>query len=200
MAPQVDGARFVARARRLEEFADPPGIIANDVCDIMQESSGSQHKNTCDEWREGGAYTVENVDVAPTVMALLGLPVPRHATGVFIDDLMGTIGPTHALSPMLGGNCTAGHAGAEVGAGTRLDRTCHDSYESGEDPAVMDQSAGWEAEGFQKWHHVTHYRDLYQQKLAFVRGYLRSVGTLGDRMNEGHEFLKPTTSAAQASA
>ena len=25
-----------------------------------------------------------------TVMALLGLPVPRHATGVFIDDLMGS--------------------------------------------------------------------------------------------------------------
>ena len=32
---------------------------------------------------------VEIVDLAPTVMALLGLPVPRDCTGVFIDDVVG---------------------------------------------------------------------------------------------------------------
>lgn len=77
--PAADAVRFVARARTIDELSEVPSVVANDVCDIMGESVGASHINTCDEWRVGGAYTVELVDVAPTVMALLGLPVPRHA-------------------------------------------------------------------------------------------------------------------------
>ena len=77
--PAADAVRFVARARTIDELSEVPSVVANDVCDIMGESVGASHINTCDEWRVGGAYTVEIVDVAPTVMALLGLPVPRHA-------------------------------------------------------------------------------------------------------------------------
>ena len=195
----LDGARFVARARRLDEYTDVPVVVPNDKCDIMGESSGSIHKNTCDEWRRDGEYTVENVDIAPTVMALLGLPVPRTAIGVFIDDVMGNIGGEDAdLSPMIGGNCTAGHLSAEVGAAARLDRTCYQSYGPNEDPSVVPSpSGGWSAARFRRWHHVIHYRDLFQQKLAFVRGYLRSVGTLDLRESEGYAFLKATPSAAQ---
>ena len=54
--PQIDGARFVARARLLEEVYDAPAVVANDVCDIMGES-GTAHVNSCDEWRENGAYS-----------------------------------------------------------------------------------------------------------------------------------------------
>ena len=195
----LDGARFVARARRLDEYTDVPVVVPNDKCDIMGESSGSIHKNTCDEWRRDGEYTVENVDIAPTVMALLGLPVPRTAIGVFIDDVMGNIGGEDAdLSPMIGGNCTAGHLSAEVGTAARLDRTCYQSYGPNEDPSVVPSpSGGWSAARFRRWHHVIHYRDLFQQKLAFVRGYLRSVGTLDLRESEGYAFLKATPSAAQ---
>ena len=78
--PERDGVRFVAKSRRLEEYAEAPETVANDLCDIMQESVGDTHKNTCDEWREEGAFTVETVDVAPTVMALLGLPVPSRGS------------------------------------------------------------------------------------------------------------------------
>lgn len=60
---------------------------------------GSGHINTCDEWRDEGAFTVESVDIAPTLMALLGLPVPRHAVGVFIDDIVGT-GSSPCVSPL----------------------------------------------------------------------------------------------------
>ena len=52
---------------------------------------GDQFKNTCDEWRDDGTYAVDIIDIAPTVMALLGLPVPRHSLGVFIDDIVGGI-------------------------------------------------------------------------------------------------------------
>ena len=70
---------------------------------------GDQFKNTCDEWRDDGTYAVDIIDIAPTVMALLGLPVPRHSLGVFIDDIVGGIttdqgGP--AAASMLGKGCT----------------------------------------------------------------------------------------------
>ena len=68
------------QARLLEEVAEAPTTVANDVCDIMGDSVGAAHVNSCDEWREEGAYTIESVDVAPTVMALLGLPVREHGT------------------------------------------------------------------------------------------------------------------------
>ena len=67
--------RYFSQARLLEEAAEAPTTVANDVCDIMGDSVGAAHVNSCDEWREEGAYTIESVDVAPTVMALLGLPV-----------------------------------------------------------------------------------------------------------------------------
>ena len=114
-SPVYDSARFVARARLLTEWIEPPTIAANDKCDIMGETLGG-HVNTCDEWRPNGDHQVEIdhpltptpnpnpdpspspnpnpdqveiVDLAPTVMALLGLPVPRDCTGVFIDDVVG---------------------------------------------------------------------------------------------------------------
>ena len=33
-------------------LSQAPSIVANDLCDIMGESVGATHKNTCDEWRE----------------------------------------------------------------------------------------------------------------------------------------------------
>ena len=71
-SPVYDAARFVARARLLTEWEEPPTIAPNDKCDIMGESLGG-HVNTCDEWRVNGDHQVEIVDLAPTVMALLGL-------------------------------------------------------------------------------------------------------------------------------
>ena len=130
-------------------------------------------------------------------MALLGLPVPRHATGVFIDDVVGSIASPTDPSPLLGGNCTASHLAAEIGAGIRLDRTCVDSYASGEDPAVSGATSGWDESRFRLWRHAIHYRDLYQQKLAFVRGYLTAQGTLPELEGKGYGFLKTTLNADQ---
>ena len=108
-------------------------------------------------------------DVAPTVMALLGLPVPRHATGVFIDDVVGSIARNAPLNgasgyPMVGGNCTVAVSTAETGAGARMDRTCVESYTANEHPAVRDSSTAWSQNEFTRWNQVVHYRDLYQQK------------------------------------
>lgn len=198
-----DAARFVARARLLDETVEAPSVVANDVCDIMQESVGSRHSNTCDEWRAGGTYTVSTVDIAPTVLALLGLPVPRHATGVFIDDVMGSIHPSDALHgngyPMVGGNCTVSHAHAETetNAKLRMDRLCTQSYGAGEDPAVSTGSFGWDEATITRWQHALHYRDLYQQKLAYVRGYLKSMDRLKDWESRQLGFLAPTVDAGQ---
>jgi len=163
----------------------------------MGESVGSGHINTCDEWRDEGAFTVESVDIAPTLMALLGLPVPRHAVGVFIDDIVGSIHINDPLSydggfPMVGANCSRAREAAEVGAGARLDRTCERAYGQNEDPAVPDTPNAWNADHFTRWLHALHYRDLYQQKLAYVRGYLGASGA--DRLQEYDKraFLVPT--------
>ncbi len=198
-SPQLDGARFVSRARRIEEIEEKPAVVANDVCDIMAESVGSEHINTCDEWREDGEFTIETVDLAPTVMALLGLPVPRHATGVFIDDLMGSIAPSTPMSTTLGGNCTGEHLAAETRAGARLrlDRMCDGAYAANEDPATAASAAGWSADTYLKWRHTLHYRDLYQQKLAFVRGYLKAQGKLDYWDGTDLPFLAPTATPNQ---
>ena len=77
--PEHDAARFVAQARTLQQDSESPSVVANvgaawgtcgaaqgnladalrlrlpfsqDFCDIMGESVGSSHVNTCDEWRE----------------------------------------------------------------------------------------------------------------------------------------------------
>ena len=47
---------------------------------------------------------------------------------------------------------------------------------TGEDPAVRDASSSWDAKRFLAWRHSLHFRDLYQQKLAFVREYLQAQG------------------------
>ena len=57
-SPVYDSARFVARARLLTEWIEPPTIAANDKCDIMGETLGG-HVNTCDEWRPNGDHQVE---------------------------------------------------------------------------------------------------------------------------------------------
>ena len=191
---RVDGSRFVARSRTLEEVTNKPSVVAADVCDIMRDS-GTDHVNSCDEWRDEGTYTVENTDIAPTVMALLGLPVPRHATGVFIDDLVGSIASTAAPSPMVGRNCTAADTAAEAGQEARQDRMCAESYAADETPARTAATSQWSAEELLKYRHVLHYRDLYQQKLAFVRGFLESVGRLSYHLEKGHGFLYNTETA-----
>ena len=154
---QLDGARFVARARRVEEVALEPTVVPNDVCDIMADS-GTTHVNSCDEWREGGAYTVENTDLAPTVMALLGLPVPRHATGVFIDDIVGSIISSETPSPMVGRNCTSAEATAEADQAARQDRMCAQSFGSDESPAISGISSTWDEDEMLKYRLVLHYR------------------------------------------
>ena len=50
--PPTDGPRFVARARTLDEYAEPPAVVTNDACDILGESVGASPINTCDEWRQ----------------------------------------------------------------------------------------------------------------------------------------------------
>ena len=85
--------------------------------------------------------------------------------------------------------------------GTRIDRTCAAAYAVGEDPAVSAASAGWDDATYVAWRHVLHYRDLYQQKLAYVRGYLDATGA--DRIEHYNSlaatlgFLVPTRDAAQ---
>ena len=135
--------------------------------------------------------------------------VPRHAVGVFIDDIVGSIGLNEPLSmgssgmPMLGGNCSVARAAAEAGQGARMDRTCEGAYGGTEDPAVTGAAAPWTGAQFTRWLHALHYRDLYRQKLAYVRGYLGATGA--DRLAEydtraatgDFGFLVPTADAAQ---
>ena len=176
---------------------------------------GDQFKNTCDEWRDDGTYAVDIIDIAPTVMALLGLPVPRHSLGVFIDDIVGGIttdqgGP--AAASMLGKGCTGREVAWESPVyngirGLALDRMCNESYhqdpeaEDGKDfevPGEAATSEAWSEDEFIRYRHVLHYRDLYQQKLSYVRGYLEAVDALrvweeGERMT----FLKTTVDGKQ---
>ena len=77
---------------------------------------------------------------------------------------------------MLGGNCSAARATAENGQGGRMDRTCEAAYGGTEDPAVSGTAAAWSGAQFTRWLHALHYRDLYRQKLAYVRGYLGATG------------------------
>lgn len=93
---------------------------------------------------------------------------------------------------MVGANCSRAREAAEVGAGARLDRTCERAYGQNEDPAVPDTPNAWNADHFTRWLHALHYRDLYQQKLAYVRGYLGASGA--DRLQEYDKraFLVPT--------
>ena len=67
---------------------------------------------------------MEIVDLAPTVMALLGLPVPRDCTGVFIDDIVGLITANDAEGSLLGTNCTETDAMAEADKQLSQDRMC----------------------------------------------------------------------------
>ena len=195
-APSYDATRFVAKARLLAEYSDPPHTTANDFCDIMGESMGD-HVNTCDEWRKNGDHQVENVDIAPTVMALLGLPVPRHATGVFIDDVVGPITMSDASAAQIGLNCTAQDEAAEAGQGISQDRMCTASYGAGENAATYAALNSWGSTEMAQWRHVIHYRDLYQQKLAYVREFLVSEGKLGYWEGEDLAFLKTTADGAQ---
>ena len=48
-----------------------------------------------------------------------------------------------------------------------------------------------------QWRHVLHYRDLYQQKLAYVREFLSSVDRLEHWTSQGLGFLKHTADAEQ---
>eukprot|EP00966_Prymnesium_polylepis_P290417 6708415-Prymnesium_polylepis.1 len=48
-----------------------------------------------------------------------------------------------------------------------------------------------------KWRHVTHYRDLYQQKLSYVRVFLQAVGRLEDYKKKNLDFLETTETADQ---
>lgn len=47
-------ASILTRLRSHLSGKEPPAVVANDVCDILAESVGSAHVNTCDEWRENG--------------------------------------------------------------------------------------------------------------------------------------------------
>ena len=212
----ADSPRFVAKARELSEAQITPTVVTPaDGCDILDETVGDQFKNTCDEWRDDGTYAVDIIDIAPTVMALLGLPVPRHSLGVFIDDIVGGIttdqgGP--AAASMLGKGCTGREVAWESPVyngirGLALDRMCNESYhqdpeaEDGKDfevPGEAATSEAWSEDEFIRYRHVLHYRDLYQQKLSYVRGYLEAVDALrvweeGERMT----FLKTTVDGKQ---
>ena len=59
------------------------------------------------------------------------------------------------------------------------------------------QSSGWDEEEFLKYRHVLHYRDLYQQKLAYVRGFLEAVGRLEVWEGRNLGFLTTTVDANQ---
>jgi hypothetical protein len=126
---------------------------------------------------------------------------------VFIDDVVGSIAVTDQLRagvyPMVGGNCSVAREQAEIGQAARMDRMCLRAYGSQEDPAVGDTTNGWDEAQFERWLHVLSYRDLYQQKLAYVRGYLGASGA--DRLQDydyrattgSLGFLIPTTDAGQ---
>lgn len=86
---------------------------------------------------------------------------------------------------------------SEVGTACRQDRMCQESYGPTEDPATADASTGWGSVTFTRWRHVLHYRDLYQQKLAFVHGYLEAQGRLTEWETRGLAFLKGTSSASE---
>ena len=195
-SPIYDSARFVARARLLSEWMETPTTTANDACDIMGESLGG-HVNTCDEWRPNGDHQVEIVDLAPTVMALLGLPVPRDCTGVFIDDVVGLITADDAEGSLIGTNCTATDAAAEADKQFSQDRMCKASYGPNEDPSSYESLRPWGLREMTQWRHVLHYRDLYQQKLSYVREFLSSVDRLEHWAGQGLAFLKHTQDAAQ---
>lgn len=48
---------------------------------------------------------------------------------------------------------------------------CTASYTDGESPASRVASNTWDTASFIRMRHAIHFRDLYQQKLAFVRGF-----------------------------
>ena len=52
------------------------------------------------------------------------------------------------------------------------------SYGPNEDPSTFDSLRPWGETNMVQWRHVLHYRDLYQQKLAYVREFLSSVDRL----------------------
>jgi hypothetical protein len=170
-AVYLPSRRLVAQARTLDEAGDPPTTTSNDVCDIMGETLGDHintcdewrqargappplafapaaacaspaHSSRARaRWRQNGEYQVEIVDVAPTVMALLGLPVPRDSVGVLIDDVVGLISHHGAEGSMLGLNCTAEEEQAEAGKQYAQDRMCTASYGNTEDPSTYDRRA-----------------------------------------------------------
>ena len=129
-------------------------------------------------------------------MALLGLPVPRHSLGVFIDDIVGSIGSGDAAGSLLGANCSVAEEAAEGGTAERLrqDRMCPVSYGPNEDPALPVANSPWSSEAFQRYRHTLHFRDLFQQKLAFVRGYLKATGRLDVWKDKG--FMKTVEDGA----
>ena len=101
----------------------------------------------------------------PQVMALLGLPVPRHSLGVFIDDVVGSIGQGDEARSMIGANCSAEEQALEAGPSERRrqDRMCAGSYAPDEDPSSAESTNPWSKEDMAKYRHALFYRDLYQQ-------------------------------------
>lgn len=81
----------------------------------------------------------------------------------------------------------------------RQDRLCRESFAAGENPATYQALTPWDETDMTQWRHVLHYRDLYQQKLAYVREFLSSEGSLAGWEAQEHEFLKATIDGAQAS-
>ena len=71
------------------------------------------------------------------------------------------------------------------------------SYGPSEDPSTFDSLRPWGETNMVQWRHVLHYRDLYQQKLAYVREFLSSVDRLEHWASQGLAFLKHTADAEQ---
>ena len=71
------------------------------------------------------------------------------------------------------------------------------SYGPNEDPSTFDSLRPWGETNMVQWRHVLHYRDLYQQKLAYVREFLSSVDRLEHWTSQGLGFLKHTADAEQ---
>ena len=98
---------------------------------------------------------------------------------------------------MIGRNCSTDEILAEAGQAARQDRVCAESYAGDESPAISGISNGWSEEEFLKYRHVLHYRDLFQQKLAYVRGFLDAVGRREVWEGRNLGFLTTTIDANQ---
>ena len=82
--------------------------------------------------------------------------MPRHASGVFIDELLGTITAPRTVSSLVGSNCSVAEAAAEAGSKMRQDRLCDSSYSEDENPAVFPAASPWDEFTFGKYRHALH--------------------------------------------